>query len=68
MKSKEDCYYQMAVQAILRMMPHHYLDRAFRQGLFCMQFTDLHQGNIVVDNAWNITSLIDLEWICARSP
>lgn len=67
-KSKEDCYYQMAVQAILRMVSYSYLDQAFRQGPFYMQFTDLHQGNMIVDDNWNITSLIDLEWICARSP
>jgi hypothetical protein len=33
-----------------------------------MQLTDLHPGNLIVDDDWNITSLIDLEWICARSP
>ncbi|KAK4151607.1 hypothetical protein C8A00DRAFT_45227 [Chaetomidium leptoderma] len=66
--SKEDCYYQMAIQAILRIMSHHYLDRALRQGPFYMQLTDLHQGNMIVDDDWNITGLIDLEWICSRSP
>ena len=66
--SREDCYYQMAVQAILRIMSQQYLDRALRQGPFYMQLTDLHPGNLIVDDDWNITSLIDLEWICARSP
>jgi hypothetical protein len=66
-KSREDCYYQMAVQAILRIMSQQYLDRSPRQGPFYMQPTDLHPGNLMVDDDWNITSLIDLEWICARS-
>lgn len=33
-----------------------------------MQVTELHLGNLLVDADWNITALIDLEWICARSP
>ena len=49
-------------------MTHHYLDQSLRHGPFCRQFTDLRQGNLIVDDAWNITGLIDLEWICARSP
>ncbi|KAK4145988.1 uncharacterized protein C8A04DRAFT_26148 [Dichotomopilus funicola] len=65
--TKEDCYYQMAIHSTLRIMTHHYLDRSQRNGPFYMQFTDLHQGNMMVDDDWNITSLIDLEWICARS-
>ncbi|KAL2264096.1 hypothetical protein VTK26DRAFT_2298 [Humicola hyalothermophila] len=67
-KSREDCYYQMAVQAILRIMSQQYLNRGLRQGPFYMQLADLHPGNLIVDDDWNITSLIDLEWICARSP
>ncbi|KAM0267825.1 hypothetical protein ACHAQH_010071 [Verticillium albo-atrum] len=31
-----------------------------------MQFSDLHASNIFVDSHWNITAVIDLEWICAR--
>ncbi|KFH48864.1 hypothetical protein ACRE_002340 [Hapsidospora chrysogenum ATCC 11550] len=44
---REDCHYQMAVQAILGITSGHYLDRAWRRGPFCMQFTDLHQGSIM---------------------
>lgn len=33
--------------------------------LFFLQFTDLHASNILVDDAWNVTDLVDLEWICA---
>lgn len=63
-----DCHYQMAIQMALRAVSYHYTDRDLRQGPFRMQFTDLHQGNLIVDEDWNITCLIDLEWICARSP
>lgn len=31
-----------------------------------MQVTDLHGSNILVDDRWNVTAIIDLEWICAR--
>lgn len=63
-----DCYSQMAMQLIMKAMSHHYPDRALRRGPFRMQFTDLHQGNLIVDDDWKIIALIDLEWICARSP
>jgi Ser/Thr protein kinase RdoA (MazF antagonist) len=29
-----------------------------------LQFTDLHASNIFVDADWNITGIIDLEFIC----
>ncbi|KAG7146782.1 hypothetical protein HYQ46_004410 [Verticillium longisporum] len=29
------------------------------------QLTDFHASNILVDKLWNVTGLIDLEWICA---
>lgn len=67
-KNAADCYYHMAVQVALRAVSYHYIDRDLRQGPFGMQFTDLHQGNLIVDDDWNITYLIDQEWICARSP
>lgn len=63
---KRDCRFQMAVQASLRTISHHYYDRDLRDGPFVMQFSDLHARNILVDADWNITGLIDLEWICSR--
>lgn len=64
--NEEDCRHQMAVQALLRMLSHHYLERERRHGPFFMQFSDLHQSNILVDAQWNITAIIDLEWVCSR--
>lgn len=65
---REDCYSQMAIQLIMKAMSHHYPDRTLRCGPFRMQYTDLHQGNLFVDDDWKIITLVDLEWICARSP
>lgn len=61
----EDCRGQMAAGALLRMLSHHYIKQERRNGPFHLQFTDLHASNIFVDENWNITCLIDLEWICA---
>lgn len=33
---------------------------------FIFNFTDLHPSNIFVDDNWQITSLVDLEWACSR--
>ncbi|KAL1878372.1 hypothetical protein Plec18167_004444 [Paecilomyces lecythidis] len=37
-----------------------------RRGPFFLNFTDLHQSNLLVDKEWNIKCLIDLEWSCSR--
>ncbi|KAK4044666.1 hypothetical protein C8A01DRAFT_42574 [Parachaetomium inaequale] len=42
----------MAARALLRTLSHRYL-------------TDLHASNIFVDDDWNLTCLIDLEWVCS---
>jgi hypothetical protein len=64
--NERDCRFQMAVQALLRTISHHYYDRNLRYGPFVMQFSDFHASNILVDSDWNITGLIDLEWMCSR--
>ena len=61
----EDCRGQMAAGALLRMLSHHYVVRKRRNGPFYLQFTDLHGSNLFVDGDWNITCIMDLEWICA---
>lgn len=33
-----------------------------------MQFTDLHASNIFVDADWNVTGIIDLDFICSLPP
>ncbi|KAF2812184.1 uncharacterized protein BDZ99DRAFT_383189 [Mytilinidion resinicola] len=62
---EEDCRGQMAVKTLLRTLSHHYLRRELRNGPFILQFTDFHASNIIVDQEWNITCLIDLEWVCS---
>ncbi|KAK3375531.1 hypothetical protein B0T24DRAFT_202357 [Lasiosphaeria ovina] len=60
-----DCRSQMTARAMLRTLSHHYVTRERRRGPFRLQLTDFHASNIFVDNDWNVTCLIDLEWICA---
>lgn len=60
-----DCRGQIAARALLRTVSHFYVSRQRRNGPFHLQLTDLHASNILVDDDWNITCLIDLEWICA---
>ncbi|KAK3906681.1 hypothetical protein C8A05DRAFT_40528 [Staphylotrichum tortipilum] len=59
------CQGEMAVKAILRARAHRYIRRESRAGPFLPQLTDLHIGNIFVDDEWNVTCLIDLEWVCS---
>ena len=49
----------------MRAVLHHFTRREYRHGPFVSTLTDLHQGNIFVDNQWHITCLIDLEWACS---
>ncbi|KAK4096255.1 hypothetical protein N658DRAFT_519323 [Parathielavia hyrcaniae] len=60
-----DCRGQMAARALLRTVSHLYVPRERRAGPFHLQLTDLHVSNILVDDDWNITCLLDLEWICS---
>jgi hypothetical protein len=63
--NEEDCRGQMAVHTLLRTLSHKYIKRETRNGPFVLQFTDFHESNIFVDQEWNITCFIDLEWVCA---
>ncbi|KAL2023764.1 hypothetical protein VTK56DRAFT_1478 [Thermocarpiscus australiensis] len=44
---------------------HHFVLPDRRNGPFLVQFTDTHQSNVFVDDDWNVTCMLDLEWICA---
>ncbi|TWU71170.1 hypothetical protein ED733_002968 [Metarhizium rileyi] len=63
-----DCRIQMSIRTLLRTLSHNYIKKEWRNGPFLLQLTDLHQSNIFVDNDWNITCLLDLEWLCALPP
>lgn len=56
---------QMAQKVLLRAVGHHFLRRDLRNEPYALRLTDLHQSNIFVDEMWNITYLIDLEWVCS---
>ncbi|PYI03597.1 hypothetical protein BO78DRAFT_374884 [Aspergillus sclerotiicarbonarius CBS 121057] len=61
-----DCGIQMATLAAMRAVLPVFFSREFRRGPFIFSLTDLHQSNIFVDQNWNITCLVDLEWACSR--
>ncbi|KAL2068508.1 hypothetical protein VTL71DRAFT_14845 [Oculimacula yallundae] len=63
----DDGQQQMAALTMMRAVLHHFSPRDSRSGPFVFTLTDLHQSNIFVDDDWNITSLIDLEWACSLS-
>ncbi|RMJ08983.1 hypothetical protein CDV36_011378 [Fusarium kuroshium] len=60
-----DCRGNIAAKTLLRAVSHRYIKGAQRNGPFLLQFTDLHASNIFVGEAWNVTCLLDLEWVCA---
>ncbi|RSL67600.1 hypothetical protein CEP51_012642 [Fusarium floridanum] len=62
---EDDGRERMTIRALLRAVMHHFILPDQRDGPFLLQMTDLHQSNIFVDDDWNVTCLIDLEWICA---
>ncbi|KAJ9617962.1 hypothetical protein H2204_013254 [Knufia peltigerae] len=57
-----DCIYQMSALAAMKVTSSLFLRRDLRHGPFVFSLTDLHQSNIFVDDDWNITCLVDLEW------
>ncbi|KAJ4266990.1 hypothetical protein NW762_003088 [Fusarium torreyae] len=64
-RDEEDAQERMALRALLRTVTHFFVLPERRNGPYLLQPTDFHQSNIFVDDEWNITCLIDLEWICA---
>lgn len=56
---------QMAQKVLLRAIGYHFLPRDLRNGPYALRLTDLHQSNIFVNEMWNVTYLIDLEWVCS---
>ncbi|KAK0655450.1 hypothetical protein B0T16DRAFT_314830 [Cercophora newfieldiana] len=66
-----DCRCQMAYRTLLRTLSYHFVRGRVRSrrrrndGPFHLQLTDFHQSNIFIDDDWNVTCLIDLEWVCA---
>jgi hypothetical protein len=64
--SLEDCISQMSALSIMRTIDPHFFDCELQCGPFVLTLTDLHPSNLLVDDDWNITNVIDLEWACVR--
>ncbi|KAH8905679.1 hypothetical protein BR93DRAFT_945406 [Coniochaeta sp. PMI_546] len=64
--NQDDGESQLAALAALRTTMHHFISPEYREGPFFYTLSDLHQGNIFVDEQWNIQTIIDLEWACAK--
>lgn len=60
-----DFIQQATVLTATRVSSPLFFRRDLRRGPFIFCLTDLHQSNIFVDENWNITSLVDLEWGCS---
>jgi hypothetical protein len=64
-RDDEEARERITIRTLLRAVIHHFVLPDRRNGPFLLQPTDLHQSNIFVDEDWNVSCLIDLEWICA---
>ncbi|CVK85176.1 uncharacterized protein FMAN_02075 [Fusarium mangiferae] len=64
-RDEDDAQERMALRALLRTVTHFFVLPERRGGPYLLQPTDFHQSNIFVDDEWNITCLIDLEWFCS---
>lgn len=64
-RDEDDARERMTIRTLLRAVMHSFVLPDRRNGPFLLQLTDLHPSNIFVDDNWNVTCLIDLEWICA---
>ena len=64
-ESRDDAYYQMTSLAAANVIFPQLLRRELNDGPFVFTLTDLHRSNILVDDDWNITCIIDLEFSCS---
>lgn len=60
--SELDGVSQLAALTALRSLLPRFWGPDSRDGPFALYLTDMHQSNIFVDDDWNVTSLIDLEF------
>lgn len=59
---EKDGQRQMAALASMRAVMHHFINPDTRAGPFYLTLSDLSLNNIFVDEDWNVTAVIDLEW------
>ena len=63
--SRDDAYYQMTSLAAAKTIFPQLFRKDLDNGPFVFALTDLHRSNIFVDEDWNITCIIDLEFACS---
>ena len=63
--NEEDGLSQMANLFTMRGLLPYFTSLDLRHGPFIFNPTDLHRGNIFVDDNWHIKYIIDLEWACS---
>ncbi|EFY84979.1 hypothetical protein MAC_08963 [Metarhizium acridum CQMa 102] len=63
--SHEDAWYQMTSLAAAKLTIPQLFRDDLCNGPFVFSLTDLHRSNIFVDENWNITCIIDLEFACS---
>lgn len=64
-RDEDDAQEWMTLRTLLRAVSHFFILPERRSGPYLVQPTGFHQSNILMDEEWNITCLIDLEWFCA---
>lgn len=62
---KLDAEGQMATVVVLKAIRSQFVDRKLQQGPFALQLTDIRGSNLFVDDHYNITAIVDLEWSCS---
>lgn len=63
--NRDDAWYQMTSLAAAKVTYPQLFEDKLSSGPFTFAFTDLHQSNIIVDEDWHITCIIDLEFSCS---
>lgn len=63
--SRDDALFQMASLAAAKSTLPQLFRQNFSDGPFVLNLTDLHKSNIFVNENWEITRIIDLEFACS---
>ncbi|GKZ36754.1 hypothetical protein AbraIFM66950_007951 [Aspergillus brasiliensis] len=60
-----DSVFELSSLSAMRTISKSFFEKELGRGPFVLSLTDLHQSNIFVDDDWNVTCLVDLEWACS---
>ena len=66
MNDEMDGRRQMSAIGLMRSVLPQFINPKTRRGCFVTGLTDLSPNNIFVNEKWQVTSLIDLEWTCSH--